>query len=56
MCLFSNITSHRNRLMLLMEHLAMRILTRKYIEVDNDVRSVKKFFGIQEVFLSLRKS
>jgi hypothetical protein len=29
-CSFSSITSHRNRLLLLMKHLAVRILRRKY--------------------------
>jgi hypothetical protein len=31
MCLFCNITSNRDRLLLLMQHLTMHILTEKYL-------------------------
>jgi hypothetical protein len=53
-CSFSNITWHRNRLLLFVKHLAMRILTRKY-RIIKQYTDWQQNFGTQEMFSCLRE-
>jgi hypothetical protein len=49
---FSNITSHRNRFLIFVKHLATRILTRKY-RIRQQYAGWKQNFRTEEVFACL---
>jgi hypothetical protein len=51
MCLFSDITLHRNYLLLFMKHLAMHILTRQYHIRQQHTNWLTKFWDTRSVCL-----